>query len=736
MSDEENILKLKEEVEKAVNLIKAKHKGANLKEAFKYLDGAGESLKKDKLEDALELSIKAQLSARPDTEYLLSKGRELAGSAEKSFQSKNYENAVELWNKAIEEYDRAVALSKERKEQEILDSVSAIKNRLKENISKTEIAIDNQKMLDLVAVGSRDAEKANKLFEAKNFDEAKDVYNEAGELYRKALEFAENRNFTDDEAKIEGALKSIETSVEASLLSKGDAMLREAEADLKKRKFVEAEECYSSVIKYLKGLNVSGKKDLESMIVSGKVGLIKAKLEQGKEKMVGAEKLIKSNKNYEAKEAYKASRNFFEGVRDEATGYTNLVDELNNFVDACTQNIKEASKAFVNVEDVGGVELEIVNVNEVGKGSGEFKRDTRRYAAESGPIFSFPSELLDEYSKAIYHNEGATSWVYKALRSSDGLTVAVKIPKQFDKKTGKIFLDEIANWRNFNHKNIAKIFDYNAYPRPHIEMEFLESSLENFPKPMEIKKASYLIFKIADGIKYAHKKHILHNDLKPSNILFANDEEPKIADWGLSRVMKSSIFSEGLAKGGTTLYMAPEQILNEKVDERTDVWQLGAIFYEMVTGKTPFEAENEIALSKKILEQEPIPIKNDKQIGKALNEIILKCLKKDKEKRYQSMEDLQYDLARILDIELNTTMKISKDRLVKIKLCTDLMEIYAPLSDKKKCMMYLNELRLFVKNPETAKKIESITELHELDFGDDLIRQRIDEVIHLARIRA
>lgn len=732
MGDEENIRKVKEAVEEAIRLIRAKHAGANQDEARRYLSQAGEALKNDKFEEALELARKAQLAARPTTEYLLSKARELAAGAEKNFQSKNYEEAIEQWNKAIEEYDRAGELARERKEQEIVDRVVGVKSKLKDNINKAEIAIDNREMLNLVNKGNSEVEEANKLLEAKKFEESKKAYEEAKKAFEEALSIAEKRNF--DKAKIENALKSVEASIEAALLSNGEAMLQEAEESYEKKNFTEAEKVFSSALGYLKGLQVEKKTELNEMIASGSEGLIKAKLEQGREKMREADRLFKGNKIYEAKESYRTARNYLEGVRDEATSYkiSKQTEELNTLIQACTQNISSATNILT---EVANVDTEIIPVDKIVTGKGKFQGKDRKQP-DTAPIFSFPPELLDEYSNPEYSGEGGSSWVYRAERKSDGFTVAVKIPKQFNKKTGKLFVDEIANWKDLRHKNIAKIFDYGTWPRPHIAMEFLEVSLEDVPKPMNMKRAAHIIFKIADGVKYAHKKHILHNDLKPSNILLANDEEPKIADWGMSRAMKSSTFSKGLAKGGTPLYMAPEQLRDEKVDERTDVWQLGVIFYEIVTGRPPFEAENDVALKIKILEQEPVPIRQEAKTAKELNTIIMKCLQKDKNNRYQSMEELQYDIARILDMELNSTMKITKDRLEKIKLCTDLIEIYAPLSDKRKCLMYLKELRDFVNNPNTKEKIESIEKLHGLDLSDDAIRQRIDEVIHLARIKA
>lgn len=154
MGEEEKIRKVNDEVEKAVNLIRAKHKGANLEEARKYLSEAGEVLKEDKLEEALEQARKAQLSARPTTDYLLSKAKELAADAEKNYRSKSYENAIDQWKKSLEEYHRGGELAQERKEKEIVERISEVEKKIKENISKAEIAIDSRELHELVASGA------------------------------------------------------------------------------------------------------------------------------------------------------------------------------------------------------------------------------------------------------------------------------------------------------------------------------------------------------------------------------------------------------------------------------------------------------------------------------------------------------------------------------------------------------------------------------------------------------
>jgi len=250
---------------------------------------------------------------------------------------------------------------------------------------------------------------------------------------------------------------------------------------------------------------------------------------------------------------------------------------------------------------------------------------------------AFPPELREKYVEVEYIGKGGFARVFKAKRK-DGKEVAVKIPISLDESVGKSFIKELTNWTRLKHKNIVKIYDYNILPVPYFEMELCDHSLADLEKPLDLEKAGWLIFNIAEGLKYA--------DLKPQNVLI-KDGIPKISDWGLSKIMTEST-STTTDRCYTPLYASPEQIKGESKDERTDIWQLGVIFYELVTGELPFKGDSfhEIAIS--ILTKEPVKPSEINPEAKEVEDIILKCLEKDKEKRYQSVEELQKDLAKYL----------------------------------------------------------------------------------------
>jgi serine/threonine protein kinase len=150
---------------------------------------------------------------------------------------------------------------------------------------------------------------------------------------------------------------------------------------------------------------------------------------------------------------------------------------------------------------------------------------------------------------------------------------------------------------------------------------------------------------IAEGLRYAHSRGIIHRDLKPHNILLTDEDVPKIADWGLSKVLDESRMSS--ITGFSLLYAAPEQVSPKnfgKTSSQTDIYQLGVIFYELVTGKPPFGGEGIAEVTAQILRDDPPAPSTLNPLLKSIEPVILRCLQKDPEQRYQSVGDMLREL--------------------------------------------------------------------------------------------
>jgi len=252
---------------------------------------------------------------------------------------------------------------------------------------------------------------------------------------------------------------------------------------------------------------------------------------------------------------------------------------------------------------------------------------------------SLPYELQPFYTDSAYIGEGGFGRVFKAI-NLQGTEVAIKIPKSFDKKSERTFITEVSNWSHLDHPNIVKLYDYKILPIPYLETEFCEEgSVEKGMKTLQ--EAVSIVYDTAKGLAYAHSKNIIHGDVKLSNILVKNGVF-KISDWGLSKLKLGDSVT---LSGATPSYAAPEQISQEfgKADERTDIYQLGNVFYELLTGRLPFEGDISQIYSS-ILTTQPLDPAEINPNAKPVHEIIMKCLNKNKDNRYSSMEELLQEL--------------------------------------------------------------------------------------------
>ncbi|MDN7024075.1 serine/threonine protein kinase [Methanoculleus sp. FWC-SCC1] len=259
--------------------------------------------------------------------------------------------------------------------------------------------------------------------------------------------------------------------------------------------------------------------------------------------------------------------------------------------------------------------------------------------------FGFPGELQDRYDRIEYVGEGGLGRVFGAVRRSDGQAVAVKIPIAFDEATGRAFLKEMQLWEELRHPNIVTVYSVNILPVPYVEMEYVPRTLEQLEKPVAIGTAVRLVAGIADGLGYAHACGVIHRDIKPHNILLTDDLTPKITDWGMGKVLLRGAETSG--SGFSPTYAAPEQLAPKQYGSTgpgTDLYQLGVVLYELLTGAAPFSGESVGEISMAILGDAPVPPSQVRPGTEALDSVVLRCLEKDPERRYRSAADLRADL--------------------------------------------------------------------------------------------
>jgi serine/threonine protein kinase/tetratricopeptide (TPR) repeat protein len=342
-----------------------------------------------------------------------------------------------------------------------------------------------------------------------------------------------------------------------------------------------------------------------------------------------------------------------------------------------------------------------------------------------------PTELSEHYTDWEFIGKGGFARVFKAKRK-DGQIVAVKIPISLDESTGTTFIAELQNWTRLNHPNIVKVYNFNIIPSPYFEMEICDSSLDDKKKPIDSEEAAWIIFNVCEGLKFAHSNKIIHRDLKPQNILF-KDGVPKISDWGLSRVITES--TSITSTPFTPNYAAPEQIDKKIIDERTDIWQLGVIFYELVTGTLPFTGDSIIEIMAGIATKNP---QQPSVINPSSNDIeamIMKCLEKKPDRRYQSVLELQKDLALYLRATYAELLKESvsiQDYNRSAYYCGDLIMVNLLTGDMKSAHKYLLDLVQYSKG-DVKMEVQELSEQIKLrmEMG---IREIPDELITKAGI--
>jgi hypothetical protein len=268
-------------------------------------------------------------------------------------------------------------------------------------------------------------------------------------------------------------------------------------------------------------------------------------------------------------------------------------------------------------------------------------QDQTHYAAH------LPPALEKKYPNAEYVAEGGVSRVFRAYDDKEGREVAVKVPIRFDEVTGSQFTKELHVWEGLHHPNIVEIYTANIFPVPYIEMEYVESGLASQKFPLDKDKATAIIRGVAEGLRYAHEQGIVHRDIKSENIMVAPDGTPKISDWGLSKTEGTK--HSGLI-GFSLEYAAPEQLAPNIYGEPgpwTDIYQIGVLYYEMLTGNVPFTGGGMGEVTHAILHDEPPRLSLDSPDAEILAGIIKKCLQKNPKDRYGSVAELIADLQKI-----------------------------------------------------------------------------------------
>ncbi|GEM_PF-54608 len=251
---------------------------------------------------------------------------------------------------------------------------------------------------------------------------------------------------------------------------------------------------------------------------------------------------------------------------------------------------------------------------------------------------------------------GGMGRVYRALDTKTNEEVALKLIRPDiaeDKRTLERFVNEIKLAHKISHRNIGRMYHLGEDKGLHyITMEYVPGEdLKSFirrSRRLDISTTVTIAKQVCSGLSEAHDAGIVHRDLKPGNIMIDKEGNAKILDFGIARAVGSQgVTAEGIVIG-TPEYMSPEQVEGKESDNRSDIYSFGVILFEMVTGRLPFAADTPFVVAfKQQSERPPQPEELNPQTPPQLGAIILKCLEKDREKRYQSSEEVRRDLSQV-----------------------------------------------------------------------------------------
>ncbi|MDR3792231.1 MAG: serine/threonine-protein kinase [Terracidiphilus sp.] len=264
-----------------------------------------------------------------------------------------------------------------------------------------------------------------------------------------------------------------------------------------------------------------------------------------------------------------------------------------------------------------------------------------------------PGDVLDHYRLEAVVARGGMSTLYRAVDTRDGRQVALKVPHpemETDPVLVERFKREQQIGQELDHPGIVKTYNGEERSRMYMVIEWVDGlllrSILNEGK-LPIERASSLTVAICDALDFMHKRGVVHRDLKPENIMVGEGDRIKLIDFGIA--MKEDArrltYAGSSPLLGTPDYIAPEQVKGQRGDQRSDIYALGAMFYEMLTGQPPYTGPNPLAvMNERLLHDPEPPRKLNKAISPQLEEILFRALEREPRHRYATALEMAWDV--------------------------------------------------------------------------------------------
>jgi tetratricopeptide (TPR) repeat protein/predicted Ser/Thr protein kinase len=350
-------------------------------------------------------------------------------------------------------------------------------------------------------------------------------------------------------------------------------------------------------------------------------------------------------------------------------------------------------------------------------------------------------KVVSHYKILEKLGEGGMGVVYKAQDVTLDRLVAMKFLPQHltsDPAEKERFVREARAASALNHPNVTTIHEIDEFEdQTFIVMEYVEGrTLKQIveKETLSIKEVLNIGIQMCEGLAVAHEKGIVHRDIKSDNIMFTDRGQVKIMDFGLAKLRGSTRLTDTRSTAGTAAYMSPEQARAEKVDQRSDIFSAGAVLYELLTNRLPFRGEHPAAVVYSVLTEEPQPVARfNNQVSPRLEDMVFKALAKDREERYQHVDDLMADLRRERkSLEYAKAVRVQPDAL-PAKPGRKILSLVIPAS-----VVFLVVLILFTLQPfkvEVVPEKEAVAEENTLaimyfeNLKDKEDKEKIGEMV-------
>ena len=634
-------------ISKAEEAIKKAGSAGNTTRAEELLKRASQRLDEYELEEAQNLAEEAQLAAKPSTEYLLNKAKGHTKDAEAAFNQESYGEAIEEWKAGLQTYERALTLANERGDEDIADGINSSISQVEANLQRTRQQQANVEMRSLAADGSDLVSEGNSLFEDEQYKKAQRRFASARDTYEEAIEIATEWEF-DDVTRLQEAQSEATIAIADAQVADIEAEIQVA-SDIRDDAPSEAVGKYQSLSERITALELPEEytEQRERLLASVQDGEIQAKIAAARQTMADAEQLADTGEWADAKTTYQAARDQLRDVSDLAIEYglQQYRDVADSLTEVCAENIDRITNDLTSVGSVE-VELDEIDIIEAAQTSSSEPISPASSAATWQSSGSRPANLADSLRSELPEHEvlelvgsGGNADVHKVQLTESDTVAALKVPKGSGTLSSTVineFVSEAETWEKIDdHSNIVSIRDWGTIPYPWLLLEYVPGSLAALDTDLSLYDKLELLETVADTLTYTHGRGVVHLDVKPSNILIDDTTTPKIGDWGLARTLMEHTQTH---VGMSLPYSAPEQLTQQAgtIDHPTDIYQLGVVSYELLTGQLPFTSDRPLDLQRQIRETEPTPPSAIvSELPGEIDEVLLTALQKQPSQRYE-----------------------------------------------------------------------------------------------------